>query len=327
MSVISTTFEVYPTTLVIPTLVELLKVANQKLRFFLKEYEIQDVPLINVRIEETIITPSELSTFNTQWNAEYAWFYVQPSEGGGTDAYYHKVDQLTLDIWDDYGDAGDTYLEVKKSLSVGYYWSFRRSAGQPAIINLAYGFIASALAELTEGYLFSDDGAWHGRPMRSKDFDTQYFVPNMANSFGKASWYERCLEDIINEYKGKLFELQYQFLEENKLSYKQRLVYYPSGKLFREGPEAKDRLFVMLSLYGKLPYLFIDRTLISTTEELLVLELRLIDVKEGYRISTHSIKRVLEVCNGIDLDGHDISFWANPLSIENEEGIKKKITG
>jgi len=28
---------------------------------------------------------------------------------------------------------------INKSINIGYYWSFRKSIGQPGIINLAYG--------------------------------------------------------------------------------------------------------------------------------------------------------------------------------------------
>lgn len=328
MITISTTFEVYPTTSKIPTLVELLKAANQKLQQFLRPFELQEVPLIYVRLGERIISLNDPSIESVKWDEKYAWFYVEPSEGGGTDAYYHNVDESILDIWDDYGDDGEMHLEVKKSLSVGYYWSFRRSAGQTAIINLAYGFIASALAELTEGYLFSDDGAWHGGPIRSNNFDIQYFVPRNAKTFGDASWYERCLDDIVSEYSGKPFELQYQMFVEHELSYEQRLVYFPSGRLFREGRAANDRLFIMLSRFDKIPYLFIDSTMISATEETLVRQLKLIDIKEGFRFFNHSIERVLEEFQRInlDMDRHDITFWVNALCIKDGEAIRKQIT-
>lgn len=325
---ISTTFEVYPTTSKIPTLVELLKAANQKLHQFLRPFELQVVPLIYVRLGERIISLNDSSTENVKWDEDYAWFYVEPSEGGGTDAYYRNVDESILDLWDDYADDGVMYSKVRKSLSIGYYWSFRRSVGQTAIINLAYGFIASALAELTEGYLFSDDGAWRGGPIRSNDFDSQYFVPRNAKSFGDASWYEQCLDDIVSEYSGKPFELQYQMFEEHELSFEQRLVYYPSGRLFREGPAANDRLFIMLSRFDKIPYLFIDRNLISATEETLVQQLKLIDFKEGFRFFNHSTEKVLEEYQRInlDMDRYDITFWVNSLCIKDGDAIRKQIT-
>lgn len=270
----------------------------------------------------------DASARSVKWDEEYAWFYVEPSEGGGTDAYYHNVEPLILDIWDDYGDEGNLYLEVKKSLSIGYYWSFRRSAGQPAIINMAYGVIASALAELTEGYLFSDDGAWDGGPIRSNEFDSQYFDPRKAKSFGDALWYERCLDVIVREYNGQTFELKYQMFEWNDLSPDERLVYHPSGRLFRAGPAANDRLLIMLSKFANIPYLFIECKLIATTEETLLEQLKLIDLTEGFRFTSHSIEKVLEEYQSIILimNRDDIPFWFNSLCIKDGEAIRTKIT-
>jgi hypothetical protein len=54
---------------------------------------------------------------------------------GGTDGYFRRREL------------------VRRCRSVGHTWWFRRSAGQPAIINLAYGFVAAALGELTDGPL------------------------------------------------------------------------------------------------------------------------------------------------------------------------------
>ncbi|MFC4776001.1 hypothetical protein ACFO9Q_04305 [Paenibacillus sp. GCM10023252] len=318
----------YPTTIEVPTLVDLLKLANEKLIRFLQPFELRDTPLIYVRLGETIISPNDANTETMNWDVEYAWFYVEPSDGGGSDAYFQKVNEDTIDIWDDYAEYGDIYIEVKKSLSVGHYWVFRRSTGQPAIINLVYGIIASALAELTKGYIFSDDGAWHGGPIRPTVFDSQYFVPSKARSFDDASWYESCLEDIVSGYNGKPIELHYHLFEWHELSFEQRLVYYPSGRLFREGPAKEDRLFIMLSCYDKLPYLFINHMMISATEEFLTRQMSLIDIKYGFRLLNNPIVKVLEEYEKlkIALDHHDTIFWTNPLCIKDGEEIRRQIT-
>ncbi|OXM14639.1 hypothetical protein [Paenibacillus herberti] len=324
----STTFEVYPTGIEVPTVVALLKLANEKLKHFLQPLELQEVPLICVRLGEKIITPGDTSNETMNWDVEYACFFVEPSEGGGTDAYYHKVDEDTADIWDEYSETGDTYLEVKSSLSVGYFWSFRRSAGQPAIINLAYGFIASALAELTEGFIFSDDGAWYGKPIRSHLFDTEYFDPSKAKSVDDALWYERCLNSIASKYNGKSIEPHHQLFEEHDLSWEQRLVYYPSGRLFKEGPATEDRFFVMLSHFNNLPYWFIDHTMLSATEELLSRQMKLIDIKGGFKLLNHPIAQVMGEYQKLQfaLNSLETTFWANPLCIEEGDAIRKQIT-
>jgi hypothetical protein len=49
---------------------------------------------------------------------------------------------------------------IRAYLEVGHHWWFRRSAGQSALVNVTYGFLAAALAELSDGLLHSDDNAW-----------------------------------------------------------------------------------------------------------------------------------------------------------------------
>lgn len=67
--------------------------------------------------------------------------------------------------------------------------------GQPALINLAYGYLAATLAELTNGFIFSDDSAWDYEqfPCRPSEFFDFYFVPEKAISSNCLEWSERCI--------------------------------------------------------------------------------------------------------------------------------------
>lgn len=80
-------------------------------------------------------------------------------------------------------------------------WSFRRSIGQPGIIVLSYGLISASVAELTNGILWSDDGAWDYErfPAESKDFFDWYFRPDKALDADKADWAKRCIDGIREE--------------------------------------------------------------------------------------------------------------------------------
>lgn len=49
---------------------------------------------------------------------------------------------------------------ILKNRKIGYLWQVKRTAGQPAIVSLFYGFVAMALARETDGFIYSDDGAW-----------------------------------------------------------------------------------------------------------------------------------------------------------------------
>ena len=85
----------------------------------------------------------------------------------------------------------------------GHHWSFRRSAGQPAIINVAYGMIAGSLAELTEGFIYSGDSAWdHERfPATTQEFFSWYFRPDKAIKAEHAELAARCIKWIVEELK------------------------------------------------------------------------------------------------------------------------------
>lgn len=66
--------------------------------------------------------------------------------------------------------------QIEKSLELGYSWEVIRTAGQPALASLFYGYIAIALAKLTDGFIYSDDGAWEYSyfPMQAGDFEKIY---------------------------------------------------------------------------------------------------------------------------------------------------------
>jgi hypothetical protein len=318
---------VYPVITAIPTLVDVLQLANSKLISFLAPYKLIETPVILLKLKEQIIDSCYTGHELAEWDTNvYAWFFVEPGEGGGTDAYFNKVDKSTIEIWDDYKTDGSKYNAIRESLSVGYYWSFRRSAGQPFIINLAYGLVASAIAELTDGYLFSDDGAWNGGPIKSKDFNAEYFVPSLAKTYVNASWYEKCLLRIIDEYKGQSFEPQYQLFRDFDLSFHQRLMYYPSGRLFIEGAAKNDSILIIWSFIKELPYLFINRFMIHTTENLLIQQMKLLDRIEYNRFNKCSIEKVVEIHKKINYEQLDFTFWVNPIFIDDGSSFVKQIT-
>jgi hypothetical protein len=75
--------------------------------------------------------------------------------GGGTDAYYCDDADEINEVWSgEFDDPKCLRLEplIRECVQIGHYWSFRRSMGQPGIVNLAYGLIAGSLAALTDGF-------------------------------------------------------------------------------------------------------------------------------------------------------------------------------
>jgi len=88
---------------------------------------------------------------------------------------------------------------MEKCFESGFYWAFRRSIGQPAIINLSYGLIAAAFTELTNGLIFSDDGAWDYAifPTSADRFLQSYFNP-LYSAPKYASWARECIAILKN---------------------------------------------------------------------------------------------------------------------------------
>lgn len=322
----STTFEVYPTNSYIPKMTELVALANEKLHAFLNPLELTVTPVIQARIGDTFIDGTSSIQWTAQWEVQYAWFFVSPSnDGGGSDAYYNTVDEDIVEIWEEYEDAGERYTEVLKSLSIGHYWTFRRSAGQPAVINLAYGFLAAALAEMTDGYIFSDDGAWPGPPIRAAEFEVQYFNPTLANNYADASWYVQCLTRLTEVYLGKNYVSGVRLLTEHDWPMNQRPRYAPSGRSILEGPDESDRLIILHSQYINFPYVVMNRALVKVDEQVLLRILNLMEIKEGFKLGRQPVNLVQEIDIAPMLADRDFAFWSNPLLILDGESIRRQL--
>ena len=201
----STTFEVYPKINYKPSFTELINLSERKVEEFLSEFNINIKPKICVCIYSAGSNVGREVNLNDPivWNKdECAWFCIQ-SIVGGTDAYFCKFNELNKEYWNDEFIDNNKVIEkeefIKECLKNEYYWYFRRSAGQPAIINLTYGLIASALAELTEGFIISNDSGWdYSRfPAISTEFDKFYFKPDKALKPEYKEWSEQCIEAII----------------------------------------------------------------------------------------------------------------------------------
>ena len=203
--VMSTTFEVYTTTKDIPSFDDVLNHSNKFLLNTLSKHNIDDRYVIDVKIikEETHeVVPFDKSSPAT-WaiDGEYAWFTIN-EHSGGCDAYvYDFGEYLHFEHWYDCFIDGKQAKVSKEKMrdcfESGFYWSFRRSSGQPAIINLSYGLIAAAFTELTNGLIYSDDCAWDYAvfPTSADRFLQSYFDPKYAEP-KYANWAEQCINII-----------------------------------------------------------------------------------------------------------------------------------
>jgi hypothetical protein len=73
--------------------------------------------------------------------------------------------------------------------------------GQPGIINIAYGYIAASLAELTDGIIYSDDSAWdYSRfPCKANEFYEFYFRPEKAIGPEYKEWSINCIRSVMEK--------------------------------------------------------------------------------------------------------------------------------
>lgn len=198
----STTFDVFPSTPGLPTFAALLDATLICLHNYLARHGINARPLLDLSIKtndgDNDVTFAKSDPLKWE-DGTYAWFGIEESRGG-TDVYFETIDEETNDDWhEDLAAAG-----ISQCLTVGHYWSFRRSAGQPAIINLTYGLLAGTLAKLTDGFVWSDDCAWDHQhlPATGTRFLDLYFDPDKTTDKGHKDWANRCIKMIRHELNG-----------------------------------------------------------------------------------------------------------------------------
>ena len=205
----STTFDVFPHKKKPPSFGELVENAAPRIRDYLTRHGIRRCPPLHFEVRDnnhesrgyTLRSPM-------QWSEQYyAWFYFD-GVPGGTDAYWLPVNDLTLECWayekSERPRSKEMSAYIDECLATGHRWYFRRSAGQPALINLAYGYLAASLAELTDGLIFSDDSAWDYErfPCRASEFFDFYLEPDKAIGSNFREWSARCLEWLREETSG-----------------------------------------------------------------------------------------------------------------------------
>ena len=117
-------------------------------------------PQLNLSLREAgtnRVLPLDLDGPALWPDTSYAWFSVS-GVPGGTDAYFDRSDTNDRSIWleEIQSEHYASWAEhVHSALRVGHSWRFRRSAGQPAVISIAYAVIAAQLRLATDEHLAS----------------------------------------------------------------------------------------------------------------------------------------------------------------------------
>jgi hypothetical protein len=206
----STTFDVYPRTTDLPSFAAIIDRSTFELHRFLESVDIRARPNVHLRIqrcEDHSHVPFSLDA-PAHWGEDtYAWFMVGDIPGG-SDAYFDDDRVKIQGLWDNgFEDPRRKPLEplIRECIGTGHRWWFRRSAGQPAVINVAYGLIAASLAAITGGFLTSDDSAWDWQrlPALPDEFLTWYFRPEKAIGRDFREWSQRCLGHLAKELEGR----------------------------------------------------------------------------------------------------------------------------
>jgi hypothetical protein len=206
---VSTTFDVYPRTPQLPTFGALLERSTAELHHFLASVGVEARPPIHLRLQrcdDHAHLPFALADEAWWGDDVYAWFMVGDVPGG-TDAYYDANAAAIAEQWQgEFDDSKCMRLEplIRECVKVGHRWWFRRSVGQPAVVNIAYGLIAASLADMTGGFIYSNDSAWDWQrmPALPAEFFGFYFRPEQALEENFREWSQRCIRAVAEELQG-----------------------------------------------------------------------------------------------------------------------------
>ena len=186
----SMSFEIFPTIKKKPNCEEIIKCSVELFYEFLKKEKIS---------QEIVITTRAVTIDNEVYNNPISLalkenYHIVFDLNGEGEVYvfYHELTDLDKEFWDEEIKENKHAKSIKEQIDanyeIGYSWSVKRTMGQPAIVNLYYGYLAIAIATLTDGFIYSDDGAWDYSmlPMGGKDFKKEYLnINNISDTIVK----------------------------------------------------------------------------------------------------------------------------------------------
>lgn len=186
----SMSFEIFPTKKRKPNCDEIIKYSVELFSEFLKRKKISqgiDISTREVTADNTVHTnPISLVL------KENSHTVFNLNEEGEVYVFYHELSDLDKDFWKEEIQKNENAQSMKEkidtNLEIGYFWSVKRTMGQPAIVSLYYGYLAIAIAILTDGIIYSDDGAWdYSRlPIEGNVFKTGYLnIENISDAMVK----------------------------------------------------------------------------------------------------------------------------------------------
>lgn len=196
----STTFDVWPRHGQIPTTQAVLERTVGLMRQRLVELGGTEDVTITAQLREPAddLSDAELPDRFVWGRDQYAWFAMR-GLAGGIDAY---IRETSPGLRESIGASDEAMRRhVAECLAGPMYWSLRRSSGQPWTVTLLHGLLAAALAEVTGGFVVSQDGAWEpgSMPATGAALAREYLRPEKATSSDLREWAERCRQGVLSE--------------------------------------------------------------------------------------------------------------------------------
>lgn len=186
----SMSFEIFPTKKKKPNCDEIIKYSVELFSEFLKREKISqkiDITAIEVTADNAVYNNPIYLVLKENYHTVF-----NLNEEGEVYVFYRELTKLDKSFWDEEIQENENAKSIKKkidtNLKIGYSWIIKRTMGQPAIVSLYYGYLAIAIAILTDGIIYSDDGAWdYSRlPIEGKAFKTEYLnIENISDAMVK----------------------------------------------------------------------------------------------------------------------------------------------
>lgn len=196
----SMSFEVFPTNNYMPVSNELITLSQKYIEDFLKRKEINFK--IEIRTEIRSVQNHVILKGDDLLKDEFKYEAFILNNSGQALVFYHRRNEIDEEFWREEISCNRKAKKIehliKKNLELGYSWSVKRTMAQSAIINLYYGFLAIAIAKLTDGFLYSDDGAWEYNcfPSKVSEFEKEYLDVSKLKDDNKKEWINNCLLKI-----------------------------------------------------------------------------------------------------------------------------------
>lgn len=186
----SMSFEIFPTKKKKPNCDEIIKYSVELFSEFLKREKISqkiDVTAIEVTADNAVYNNPIYLVLKENYHTVF-----NLNEEGEVYVFYRELTKLDKSFWVEEIQENENAKSIKKkidtNLKIGYSWIIKRTMGQPAIVSLYYGYLAIAIAILTDGIIYSDDGAWDYSmlPIEGKAFKTEYLnIENISDAMVK----------------------------------------------------------------------------------------------------------------------------------------------